>query len=425
MCTIKGEKRFLKPLSSIIPFVLLLMFLLPFAAIAQRKPKKSAINTTSVDTLRSDSSKVIEDAPLDIAQNRGIFIVSPDRMVQLRILGSVRYLIVYDQLDLTDKNSFSTYGIPMGALNQTLPNYYNGLSQSRLGFEVTRKTDDGNVFVRLETDFAGANGFRIRHAYGQYGRGLVGQTWSLFSQINVMPSTVDFSGPTGGVSLRTPQIRYSAPKPILGMRFAASLEYVFPDFTIPDSLAIKTFQLVPDLVVRFDQNFDWGYWQVSGILPFLSARAPNSELIIKTGWGVASSVSLKSWLGGRWFLQETADQGITRFINDISGNGLDVLIDFTASQAYLPTSLGGYIGYEHTWKKGLSSNILYGAASVQPAYFTSPDSFLWGQTLRTNTFWDVVEGSKLGMEVIWGQRFNKDMAADQALRLNVLFYYDF
>jgi hypothetical protein len=396
------------------------------AAMGQKsKTKKSTINTASVDTIRSDSSKVIEDAPLDIAQNRGIFIVSPDQVVQLRILGSVRYLIVYDELDLTDKNSFSTYGIPVGALNQPLPNYFNGLNQSRLGFEVTRKTSEGNVFVRLETDFAGSNGFRIRHAYGQYGRGLVGQTWSLFSQINVMPSTVDFGGPTGGVSLRTPQVRFTPSKEILGMRFAASLEYVLPDFTIPDSLQIKTFQLFPDIVVRFDHSFDWGYWQISGILPILSARTATSDLIITTGWGFASSVSLKSWLGGRWFLQATAGQGITRFINDISGNGLDVLIDFNAEQAYLPISAGGYIGYEHSWRKGLTSNLLYGVARVQPAYFTSPDSYLWGQTLRTNTFWDVVEGSKLGMEVIWGQRFNKDLSADQAIRLNVLFYYDF
>jgi hypothetical protein len=279
--------------------------------------------------------------------------------------------------------------------------------------------------VRLETDFAGPNGYRIRHAYGQYKSLLVGQTWSLFTQLNVSPATVDFGGATGSVTLRTPQIRYSSPKPIFGMRFAASLEYVVPDFTIPDSIAIKTFQLVPDIVVRLDRNFDWGYWQISGILPILSARAPNSNLIIKTGWGFASSVSINSWLNGRWFLQAEAGQAITRFINDISDNGLDVLIDVSGKNAFVPIAFGGFIGYEHTWKNGITSNLIYGMARVQQSSFAQPSAYLWGQTIRTNAFWDVVEGSKLGMEVIWGQRFNKDLAADQALRLNVLFYYDF
>ena len=52
------------------------------------------------DSLYIDSTKIIEDAALDIGQNRGVFIVAPDNKMQLRILGSVRYLVVYDDIDL-------------------------------------------------------------------------------------------------------------------------------------------------------------------------------------------------------------------------------------------------------------------------------------------------------------------------------------
>ena len=129
--------------------------------------------------------------------------------MQLRILGSIRFLAVYDNIYLISKNSLITSEIPTGDENERFPNYFSGLSQTRLGFEVTRKTDPGNLFVRLETDFAGINDFRIRHAYGQFQGWLIGLTWSLFTQIRVLPTTVDFSGPTSAVLSRTPQIRYT------------------------------------------------------------------------------------------------------------------------------------------------------------------------------------------------------------------------
>jgi hypothetical protein len=178
------------------------------------------------DTIQADTSKIIEDAPLDTGPDRGLFIVTPDQKMQLRILGSVRYLAVYDNVNFNSKNSFNTFFIPTPSGGDKIPNYYNGLSQTRLGFEIPRRTEIGNMFIRLETDFDGANGFRIRHAYGQINRVLSGQTWSLFSHVNSLPSTVDFAGPTGSIHSRTPQIRYSVPKLIGQTNFAFGLEYL-------------------------------------------------------------------------------------------------------------------------------------------------------------------------------------------------------
>ena len=89
-----------------------------------------------LDTIHIDSTKIIEDAALDIAQDRGLFIITPDRLMQLRILGSVRYLVVFDDRDLPKMNSLSTYQIEVGDQDKYLPIYYNGLSQSRLGFDL-------------------------------------------------------------------------------------------------------------------------------------------------------------------------------------------------------------------------------------------------------------------------------------------------
>ncbi|MDH4298793.1 MAG: hypothetical protein OEV74_21150, partial [Cyclobacteriaceae bacterium] len=79
-----------------------------------------------------------EDSRLDITQDRGLYILAEENKLQLRILGSVRFSAFYENKNLNNKNVFSTFEIPTGAKDINIPNYYNSLSFSRLGFEVTR-----------------------------------------------------------------------------------------------------------------------------------------------------------------------------------------------------------------------------------------------------------------------------------------------
>ena len=384
---------------------------------------KTILSLSAADSLQSDSTKIVEDAPLDIGQDRGLFIVTPDQKMQLRILGSVRYLVVFDEIKLQSKNSFNTSEIPTPTIGKNIPNYYNGLDQTRLGFEITRNTKKGNVFIRLETDFAGDDGFRIRHAYGQINRFLLGQTWSLFSHINALPAMVDFAGPTGSVIVRTPQIRYSIPKMIGKTNFAFGLEYFPPDLDIPDSLDIETFQVIPDITMRVDRNFDWGSVQVSGILPILSGRN-GDDLGLVSGWGISASSVINSWAKGKWYFQGVAGQAISRYFTDLEGKGYD--IQFPPNGKYTsPITYGFYATYEHRWLPVLYSNFTYGYVSMEKKAFTPDDIFHKGHTLRTNTFWDITDGAKAGGEFIWGNRQDKNGTTGDALRFNLLFYYDF
>jgi len=373
----------------------------------------------------ADTSKIIEDAALDIAQNRGLFIVTPDRKMQLRILGSVRYLIVYDDTNLSSKNSLNTYEIPMGENSQRLPNYYNGLNQSRLGFEVTRLTENGNVFVRLEADFAGKNGFRIRHAYGQYKRFLFGQTWSLFSQITSLPATVGSAGPTGAISVRTPQIRYTSRNFLPASIISLGLEYFNPEFQIPDSLAVEAFQLIPDITARIEKPLNWGSVQLSGIVPMLSGRTEEGRFVLKAGWGVSFSAIVEAWAKGKWYFQAAGGQAIARFFNDLSGQGLDLLIDPESQKSVLPFTFGSYLTYEHHWKPRLFSNITYGMLLFENVSFSPDDAYHRGNNFRVNTFWNIVEGARIGAEYIHAFRTNKGGEKGTSNRVNLLFYYDF
>jgi hypothetical protein len=311
----------------------------------------------SSDSLNLDTTKIIEDAALDIAQDRGLFIVTPDGQMQLRILGSVRYLLVYDNRDLFFKNSLNTYKIEVGDESQNIPNYYNGLDQSRLGFEVTRKTGMGNVFVRLETDFAGINGFRIRHAYGQYRQFLFGQTWSLFSQVKSLPATVGFGGPVGGISIRTPQIRYTSRRAIRNSILSLGLEYFKPDLIIPDTIVGESFQVIPDITGRIEKQVNWGLFQVSGIIPILSGKSGEGEFVFRAGWGASLNMVIDSWAGGKWYLHAAGGKAIARFFNDLSGQGLDLISNPETQQPFLPLTFGTYFTYEHHWTARGFSNV--------------------------------------------------------------------
>jgi hypothetical protein len=377
------------------------------------------------DSMNMDKTKIIEDAALDIGQDRGLFIVTPDQKMQLRILGSVRYLLVYDNTDLPSKNSLITYQLEVGDETQGIPIYYNGLSQSRLGFEVTRNTDQGNVFIRLETDFAGVQGFRIRHAYGQYKRLLFGQTWSLFSHITSLPATAGFGGPAGSISVRTPQIRYTSRKVLRGSILSLGLEYFKPDIFIPDSITAKSFQAIPDITARIEKPLNWGSFQLSGILPILSGRSEEGSLVFRPGWGVSFSAVINSWVGGKWYFNTAGGQAITRFFNDLSGQGLDVLYNPETQKSYLPYTFGTYITYEHHWTAKLFSNFTYGLLIYQKEDFTPEDTYYQGNNFRLNTFWSIVEGSRLGFEYIHALRKNKNAAIGATTRFNLLFYYDF
>ena len=169
---------------SLISCFLLLAVL--FAFPQETDTTKTTFSTSGPgDQFKADSLVKHELSPLDIGKDRGLYIITPSGKMQLRILGSVRYSVLYDFVELSKKKSFNTYYIPTGADNIKIPNFYNDLNQTRLGFEVTRKLEKSDVFIRLECDFNGSGGqFRIRHAYGQINRFLVGQTWSLFSNVS-------------------------------------------------------------------------------------------------------------------------------------------------------------------------------------------------------------------------------------------------
>jgi hypothetical protein len=104
---------------------------------------------------------------------------------------------------------------------------------------------------------------------------------------------------------------------------------------------------------------------------------------------------------------------------------MDLLFDTEDNTSHLPFTFGGYATYEHHWSSSLYSNFTYSVLLLQKEPFTPEDTYDMGDNFRFNTFWSIVEGARVGAELIYASRKNKDNSRGTAARLNLLFYYDF
>lgn len=377
--------------------------------------------------MQSTDSSDNEDAPLDIGIDRGLFIQTPDHKLQLRILGSVRYLAVFDGFDLENKQAFSPLEISTETPTSPSPNYFNSLDQSRLGFEATRRTATGDIFIRLEMDFNGPKGFQIRHAYGQYQQFTVGQTWSLFSQIALLPPMVDLDGPLGSITTRTPQIRFTTTDLLDDTKVSFSLEAVEHNYSGIDSVGLSAIQFLPNPAVRFQRSFPWGDAQVSAIVPILAGRYLDDDQIqLRVGFGLLVAAEVPVSAEGRMFGQLSIGRAITEFLGPFRGRGFDIIVEpDSATQAYSPLTVAGFVTYQHTWQEWLMSNVSAGFATLESRAWVSPSQYQFGYSLQANTFWNVVEGARIGAEVTFGGRVDVSGASGWASRAAALFYYDF
>ena len=93
--------------------------------------------------------------------------------------------------------------------------FYAGVRQSRFGVKADIPTASGqHIKTIFEFELfgtgvdAGQTTFRLRHAYGEYGKFGAGQTWSPFMDIDVFPNSVEYWGPNGMVFYRNVQARF-------------------------------------------------------------------------------------------------------------------------------------------------------------------------------------------------------------------------
>jgi hypothetical protein len=147
--------------------------------------------------------------------------------------------------------------------------------------------------------------------------------------------------------------------------------------------------------------------------------------MLRPGWGVSFATTIEAWAGGKWYLQTSVGRAISRYYHDLGGRGLDLLFNPDENKAYLPFSFGASATYEHHWSENIYSNFTYGLLNLQKEAFTPEDTYHFGENFRFNSFWNIVDGARVGIEYIHARKTDKAGETGTANRVNVLVYYDF
>jgi hypothetical protein len=312
--------------------------------------------------------------------------------------------------------------------------------QSRFGVKGDLPTDKGLFKTKFEFDFFGVGAdeglttIRLRHAYGQYGNWLAGQTHSLFMDIDIWPNIIDYWGPAGMAFFRNPQIRYTFGQ--TENKFSIAIEHATEDIDpgqlrkIGDSFGVnvQADEKLPDLTAQFRNDSDIGHMQIAGILRRIgyetTGGATNEPKGHQTGWGVDVSSAIKTAGEDKFLFSVLYGAGIASYMND---GGTDLAPEGTAGDARAKAVplLGIMAYYDHWWNERYSTTFGYSSTQVENTSLQEGSAFNKGQYASTNLLYKPVKNMLVGGELLWGSRTDKDGGYGSDVRTQISFKYDF
>ncbi len=241
--------------------------------------------------------------------------------------------------------------------------------QSRFWFDVAQQLDNGEKITgRIELDFLTVpsgdervtNSYapRLRQAYLQYQHWLVGQAWSNFQDLSILPESVDFVGvPDGIIFMRQPQVRYT--------RGAWSFSLENPETTVSNvntltggvSRITKSQGYVPDFTVKYKDRVDNFSYTVAAI-------ARQLVYDIDDDGSHESTAAFGVTVAGKYLLDNGND--IRASFSVGSGLGRYLALN-TYNGAYISSNgslealdvMGLTLAYRHHWTEKTRSSFVY------------------------------------------------------------------
>ena len=316
----------------------------------------------------------------------------------------------------TDGNSSASQeflvpsAIPIGNDNSNT-NYNTNAKQSRIFFKTTTDTDIGEVGTYIEVDFRGTGGnenvsssygTRLRHAFMTFQDFTIGQTWSTFHDVSVLPENLDFVGPVGTIFNRQAQIRYSPGN------WDFAIEN--PQSNLQDDLYTgneTNFDngSMPDLVARYNVPMDSGHASVAVMGREVSYEGDfdsNQDSREKAfGYGVSLSAKMPVGDSGSDIRAQLNGGNLGRYIalgafdpGYIESNGDVELIN----------QMGGFVSYRQVWTSQWRSNFTVSHVSSDNDDEMGNDVMKSASSAHANLIYSPISNLDLGGEVIWGDK---------------------
>ncbi len=369
------------------------------------------------------------NVPLD-PKYQGFFQL-PGTQTILKIGGYFKTDFIYDLKAAGNADSFipSSFPIPqpVDVQNTTVSIRPTRLS---LDFRVPY-TKVGEVRFYLEGDFFGTTSTtpRLRHAYAQARNFLIGQTFTNFMDPDAFPDGLDFQGPNGMVSLRNPQFRYGiALNP--STTFYISLEKPSSDVIFTTAQFTSQPEApAPDGTVRLRKEFERGHIQVAGLFRSIGAfvaPGPDQKTGSVFGWGINTSLGFNTFGRDNIIFAVAAGHGISRYIQDTSGLGIDAEPASGVTTHLVATpAVGIEASYQHYWTKRLRSSAIYSYAAVNNTDLAALDTYNHATYTGTNLIWNPGGSLNVGAEFLYGWAMEQSGQKANAPRIQFSAKYSF
>ncbi|MFI5155917.1 MAG: DcaP family trimeric outer membrane transporter [Chitinophagales bacterium] len=343
----------------------------------------------------------------------------------------------FDALRVTklpvSKNQFGSNG-----------NTYFSVRQTRFGVKGYMPTPLGMMTAVFDFDLFGVGvdegqtTMRVRNAYGEIGRLLVGQANTPFMDGDVFPNTFEYWGPTGMVFFRNVQIRYAAMQGDNELFFALErpgasadagsfagrieLDSVSPQFPLPDFSA------------HFKKSGKWGHVQLASMLRYIKWQDLNNSGIYDLsgsviGWGLHLSAVLNITKMDVFRGSFVYGEGVENYMNDAP---VDVGIVSNPGNARTPIKgkalpVTGIVAFlDHNWTSTLSTSIGYSSTHISNTEFAKGTAYEDGQYAIVNLVTTPYRNFMAGVELEYGSRTNFDGSYKaNDLKLQFSFKYNF
>jgi cell division protein FtsB len=394
--------------------------------IKTRQAAGKATLTYQTDSQDQIAAPRYDNAPLD-PKYPGYFRL-PGTKDLLKIGGYAKTDLIFDPRPAGDPDRFVTSSIPIPPQAE-VSNSTISVRPSRINVDFLVPTETARTLkFFLEVDFFGTSATtpRLRHAYAQGKNLLVGQTFSNFMDPDAAPDTLDFEGPNSEVNIRNPQMRYTFR---LGKKTTTSISIEKPSadvaFSTPEFVAEPN-NPSPDGTIQFRHEMDYGHVQLAAVLRDISAFLPDGRSGSVFGWGFNLSGLFKVYGKDALVYQGAYGNGISRYIQDTSGLGIDAAV-ISVQNPHLEAVpiVGVYGGYQHFWLKKLRSSVVYGYLQSENTPAQTPSDFHRSEYSATNLIWSPIPQLSFGTEFLYGWRVNKDLSSGNAPRIQVSAKYSF
>ncbi|WP_347812363.1 DcaP family trimeric outer membrane transporter [Sphingomonas sp. PP-F2F-A104-K0414] len=283
--------------------------------------------------------------------------------------------------------------------------------QTRLQFSTSTPMNGTDIKTLVEFDFALAtapvgaqratNPYTptFRRGFIEYGNLLVGQEWSTFQNIAVLPETTDFVGPLDGtVFNRQAQVRYTIPLRS-GLTLQIAAENPETETALPANAALVDTDddRLPDVVARVNWKPTFGDFALAGIARELRTDTLGSG-DTAFGWGVSGSGKIP--IGKRHDLRfmATYGQGIGRYLG--LGYVPDAIYGGTATQLERIDNFAAFAAFRIGWTDAIHSTLMgsYQSANYPAGVIVTGLANAKSYGGAGNLFWSPGKGFDIGVE---------------------------